>query len=257
MTAAPLAGQHALVTGANRGFGAAIVRALSAAGAAVTLLARDRTTAEAVAASLPGRAHIVRADVTDRAAVQRACTEAAATLGPVDILVNNAGWVESVPFLKATPETFHAMIDVHLMGAVHTAQAVLPAMVERGRGRIVNIASFAGLHGAPYVAHYVAAKHALVGLTRALALEFAAKGITVNAVCPGYAETDLVTGSIAKISAKTGRSADEARQLILADAGQSRMVRPEEVAVAVLAFCLPGADARSGETTVLMGDDAQ
>jgi NAD(P)-dependent dehydrogenase (short-subunit alcohol dehydrogenase family) len=147
------------------------------------------------------------------------------------------------------------MIAVHLMGAVHTSQAVLPAMVERGRGRIVNIASFAGLHGVPYVAHYAAAKHALVGLTRSLALEFAPKGITVNAVCPGYSETDLVSGSIAKISAKTGRSVDEARQLMLADAGQPRMVRPEEVAAAVLVFAAPDAGGRNGETTVLMGED--
>jgi NAD(P)-dependent dehydrogenase (short-subunit alcohol dehydrogenase family) len=254
---APLAGQHALVTGANRGFGAAIARALSAAGAAVTLMVRDRVAAAAVAATLPGRSTIVLADVTDREAVQRGCADAAAALGAVDILVNNAGWVESIPFLKATPQTFQEMIDVHLMGAVHTAQAVLPAMVERGRGRIVNIASFAGLHGVPYVAHYVAAKHALVGLTRSLALEFAAKGITVNAVCPGYSETDLVSGSIVKISAKTGRSVDEARQLLLADAGQPRMVHPTEVAEAVLAFARPDAAARNGETTVLMGEDPQ
>ena len=252
---APLAGQHALVTGANRGFGAAIARTLADAGAAVTLMVRNRAAAESVAATLAGRSHIVVADVTDRTAVQRGCAESAEALGPVDILVNNAGWVESVPFLKATPQTFTEMIGVHLMGAVHTSQAVLPAMVERGRGRVVNIASFAGLHGAPYVAHYVAAKHALVGLTRALALEFAAKGVTVNAVCPGYAETDLVTGSIAKISAKTGRSRDEARALILQDAGQPRMVTPEEVAAVVLEFALPSAAARTGETVVLMGEE--
>lgn len=251
-----MTGVHALVTGANRGFGAAIARSLSAAGAAVTLMVRDRATAEAVAASLKGPSHIVIADVTDRAAVQRGCADAAAVLGPVDILVNNAGWVESVPFLKATPETFTEMINVHLMGAVHTSQAVLPAMVARQRGRIVNIASFAGLHGAPYVAHYVAAKHALVGLTRALALEFAPKGITVNAVCPGYSETDLVSGSIAKISAKTGRTHDEARALILKDAGQPRMVTPEEVANAVLAFAGRDASSRNGETLVLMGEDS-
>lgn len=251
-----LAGRHALVTGANRGIGAAIVRTFADAGADVTLLVRDAATAERVAAALPTRSRVVAVpDIADRDAVRRACAEASAALGPVDLLVNNAGSVETVPFLKATPASFSAMFGVHVLGAVHTAQAVLPSMLERGGGRIVNVASIAGLQGAAYVAHYVAAKHALVGLTRALSAEFAAKGVTVNAVCPGYTDTELVSGSLGRIAAKTGRSEGEALQMILADAGQPRLVTTQEVADAVLAFCLPEASGRSGETTVLMGLD--
>ena len=251
-----LRGQHAFVTGANRGIGAAIVRTLAAQGATITMMVRDRAAAERVAAGLGAQIHIVTADVSDRDAVRAGCASAVAALGPVDILVNNAGTVETIPFLKAPPEVFTQMFAVHVMGAVHTAQALLPAMVERGRGRIVNVASIAGLHGAPYVAHYVAAKHALVGLTRALAAEFKGKGITVNAVCPGYVATDLVSGSLAKISAKTGLSEAEALAAILKDAGQPRIVEAQEVADAVLHFCHGAGASATGETFVLMGQDA-
>lgn len=250
-----LAGQHALVTGANRGIGAAIVRALAAEGASITLLVRDRVAAEKVAATVQTKTHIVTADVSDRAAVQSACASAVAALGEVDILVNNAGTVETIPFLKAAPEVFMHMYAVHVMGAVHTTQTLMPAMVQRGRGRVINVASIAGLHGAPYVAHYVAAKHALVGLTRALATEFSSKGITVNAVCPGYVDTDLVSGSLTRISAKTGLSEVEAMAAILKDAGQPRIVRPEEVADAVRHFCTGAGQKANGETFVLMGQD--
>jgi NAD(P)-dependent dehydrogenase (short-subunit alcohol dehydrogenase family) len=252
---APLSGAHALVTGANRGIGAETVRVLAAAGADITLMVRDREAGRAVADSLPTRTHVAVADVTDTEAVTRGCADAAAALGPVTILVNNAGSVETVPFLKSTAATFERMFAVHVLGAVATAQAVLPAMLQRGRGRIVNVASIAGLHGAPYVAHYVTAKHALVGLTRALAAEYASKGVTVNAVCPGYAETDLVSGSLARISAKTGRTTEDALAAILAEAGQPRLVTVREVAEAILGFCLPGAAHRTGETPLLMGLD--
>ena len=251
-----LAGKHALVTGANRGIGAAIIRTLAAQGANVTLMVRDHAAAERVTAQVKTQTHIVTADVSDRAAVRAGCESAAAVLGPVDILVNNAGTVETIPFLKAAPEVFTQMFAVHVMGAVHTAQALLPTMLERGHGTIVNVASIAGLHGAPYVAHYVAAKHALVGLTRALAAEYRGKGVTVNAVCPGYVATDLVSGSLAKISAKTGLSEAEALAAILKDAGQPRIVEAQEVADAVLHFCTGSGAAANGETRILMGLDA-
>lgn len=249
-----LAGQHALVTGANRGIGAAVVHSLAALGADVTLLVRDRAGAERVAGTVRTRTHIVQVgDISDRAAVTRGCADAAAALGPVSLLVNNAGSVETVPFLKTTPELFLEMFHVHVLGAVHTAHAVLPGMLARGSGRIVNVASIAGLAGAPFVAHYVTAKHALVGLTRALAAEFASKGVTANAVCPGYVDTDLVSGSLARIAAKTGRSEADALRMILADARQPRLVTVQEVADAVVMYLLPDASQRSGETKVVMG----
>ncbi len=169
--------------------------------------------------------------------------------------MNNAGHVQTIPFLKASPRDFTDMFSVHVLPIVHTVQAVLPSMLARKHGRIVNVASIAGLMGAPYVTHYVAAKHAAVGLTRALAAEFAGSGVTANAVCPAYVDTEMVHDSVARISAKTGRSAAETLAAILADAQQPRLVRPQEVADAVLAFCGHDAAARSGETTMLIGQD--
>lgn len=248
-----LAGRHALVTGANRGIGLAIVRALSEQGAKVSLLVRNGARAEDAVRSLSGTHAIVVADVTDRAASQAACAAAAAQLGPVDILVNNAGSAESAPFLKSGPELFERMLAVHLLAAVHTTQAVLPGMLERGRGQVINIASVAGLEGAPYVTAYVAAKHALVGLTRALALEVAAKGIGVNAICPGYTDTDLVQRSVAKIVAKTGRDAGDVMRSTLAESGQVRIVTPDEVARAVIALCTAPPGSATGRTIRLDG----
>src|SRR5499425_1917119 len=179
-----LAGKHAFVTGGGRGIGRAVAAAVArgeAAGCGV-------------------------ADVTDVVEVKRQVTAAEAARGPIAILINNAGSAESGPFIKADPSVFRTMCNVHLIGAVYATQAVLPGMLERGFGRIVNVASTAGLKGYPYVSAYCAAKHALVGLTRALAAETAARGITVNAVCPGYTDTDLVRDSIERVAAKTGRA---------------------------------------------------
>ena len=248
-----LSGQHALVTGGNRGIGEAIVRALAACGASVTLLVRNRSSGEAVASSLPGQHGVVVADVTDRMAVNRACADAAQQRGPVDLLVNNAGYAESVPFLKTTPDFFERMFGIHLLGAVHTTQAVLPGMIERKRGHVVNVASTAGLHGQAYVTAYVAAKHALVGLTKALALEVAKHGIAVDAVCPGYTDTDIVRGAVARIVSTTGRSSAEALTSLLSAAHQPRLVTVDEVADAVVSLCTSPAAPPTGRVVVIDG----
>ena len=252
-----LAGKHALVTGANRGIGAAIARSLSAAGARVSLLVRDAARGEAVGASLPGPYTVVVADVTDREALIGACAAAAAALGPIDILVNNAGTAESAPLLRSDTALFERMIAMHLMAPVHASQAVLPSMLERGAGHIVNVASVAGLMGAPYVTAYTSAKHAMIGLTRSLALEVGPRGVAVNAVCPAYTDTDLVTGAVERIVQRTGRSASDALHSILSDAGQSRIVTSEEVADAVLALCTAPSGAAVGQTVVIDGRAAE
>ncbi len=251
-----LAGQHALVTGANRGIGAAIARRLADEGADLTLMVRDPAKAAAVTSDLSGlgiRVAVVAADITDGTAVRRGCETAAAGLGPVTILVNNAGTAASQPFLRTDIGLFERLIAMHLLGPVHAAQAVLPAMLACGAGRIVNVASIAGLQGAPYITAYAAAKHAMVGFTRALAAEVQPKGVLVNAVCPGYTDTELVHGAVQAIVAKTGRSAEDALRTILTSAGQRRLVTMDEVARAVLAYCAPDATA-SGEARPIMGD---
>ena len=252
-----LTGKHALVTGANRGIGAAIARALSTAGARVSLLVRDAARGEAVGASLPGPYTVVVADVTDREALIGACAAAAEALGPIDILVNNAGTAESAPLLRSDTALFERMIAMHLMAPVYASQAVLPSMLERGAGHIVNVASVAGLMGAPYVTAYTSAKHAMIGLTRSLALEVGPRGVSVNAVCPAYTDTDLVTGAVERIVQRTGRSASDALHSILSDAGQTRIVTSEEVADAVLALCTAPAGAAVGQAIVIDGRAAE
>lgn len=248
-----LSGQHALVTGANRGIGEAVVRSLSQEGASITLLVRDGGAGEAVARTLPGANTVVVADVTNHEAVRSACAEAEDRRGPVDVLVNNAGGAESVPFLKTSPEFFARMFAVHVLGAVHTIQAVLPGMIERRRGNVVNVASVAGLRGAPYVTAYTAAKHAVLGLTRALALEVEKHGVMVNAVCPAYTDTDIVRDAVSHIVAKTGRSNAEALASLLASTGQPRLVSVNEVARAVLELSVAPAGSAVGKAVVVDG----
>ena len=246
-----LAGKHAVVTGASRGIGLAIARALQAQGARVTLIARDAAALEAAAARLGGATGWQAIDVADAAGVAAAFAGA----GRVDILVNNAGQAASAPFMKTDEALWQRMLEVNMSGAYHCIQAALPGMLDAGWGRIVNVASTAGLTGYRYVAAYCAAKHGLVGLTRALALELAAKGVTVNAVCPGYTETDIVQEAVANIVRKTGRTEEQARAELAAGNPQGRLVRPEEVAHAVAMLCLPAAAAMNGQAIAVAGGE--
>ena len=248
-------GRHALVTGANRGIGAAIALSLSQLGASVTLLVRDRTSGERAQLKLPGKSFVVSADITDEDAVVKACADAQGAMGAVDILVNNAGSVESAPFTRTDRALFERMMAVHLYGPLAMTHALLPSMLNRSYGRIVNIASIAGVAGAPYVTAYCAAKHALVGLTRSLAKETISHGVTVNAVCPGYTETDMVADGIAKITTRTGRSGDEARAALLTNSPLKRLITVEEVASSVAWLCGAGAASVTGQTIIIDGGE--
>jgi NAD(P)-dependent dehydrogenase (short-subunit alcohol dehydrogenase family)/enamine deaminase RidA (YjgF/YER057c/UK114 family) len=237
-------GRVAVVTGAGRGIGAATSRALADAGLDVVLAARTREQVERKAAELAGtgmRAKAVVCDVTSEASVE-ALSREAAELGPVGVLVNNAGAAGSMPLVRTSLEDWNRLLAVNATGAFLCTRAFLPGMLERKWGRVVNVASTAGLEGGKYLAAYSAAKHALVGLTRSVAAEVAGTGVTANAVCPGFVDTDMTVESVNRIVAKTGRTREEALAAALASAGQSRLITADEVAAAVVAVAL-GAEA--------------
>jgi NAD(P)-dependent dehydrogenase (short-subunit alcohol dehydrogenase family) len=248
--AGDLKGRHAVVTGGSRGIGRAIAAAFVGRGARVTILGRDREALDGVVGA--GEAHAAMvADVTDPDAVR----EAVARGGPVDFLIANAGSALTAPFARSDAAMFRRMIEVNLMGVVNAVQAVLGPMTERGFGRVVAVASTAGLKGYPYVSAYCAAKHAVIGLVRALALETAATGVTVNAVCPGFTDTDLVSGSLDQIVAKTGRTREQALAELVKHNPQKRLIRPEEVADAVLWLCGEGAQSVTGQAIAVAGGE--
>ena len=251
----PLDGRHALVTGGGSGIGRAVAQRLSAAGAVVSLLGRRPGPLEEALAGLDRPGAWAQADVTDATGTAAALAAIAEAQGPLDVLVCNAGAAESAPFGETDSALWEAMLAVNLTGVFNTLRPVLPAMQGRGWGRVVAVASTAGLKGYPYVAAYCAAKHGVLGLVRALALETARDGVTVNALCPGFTETDLLERSLARIEAATGRGREDAAARLKAANPQGRFVAPEEVAEAVLWLALPASGAVTGQAISVSGGE--
>ena len=255
-SAGGLAGRHALITGAGRGIGAAIAAALVGAGLNVSLLGRTREElARTARATQPERTCSIPADVTDEASLSRAFAAARERFGPVHVLINNAGQAASAPFARTDRALWDRLIAVNLTGTYLCCREAVPDMLAQSFGRIVNIASVAGLRGAAYVSAYVASKHGVIGLTRALALELASRDITVNAVCPGYTQTRIVEDAIANIVSKTGRTEEEALASLTASNPQRRLIQPAEVAHAVLWLITPGSESITGQSIVIAGGE--
>ncbi len=255
----PFSRHHALITGGGRGIGAAVAEALARQGANLSLLGRSADVLQSTAARLREKYGVqvatASADVASEEAVRRAIGTVRDVLGNPTILVNNAGIAISSPFLKADSAFWRKLLDVDLMGPVYCTQAVLPAMLEAKWGRIVNIGSTAGVSGFAYITTYCAAKHALHGLTRALAMEVVRQGITVNAVCPGYVDTEMTAGSVANIVKKTQLSREDAIANLVSHNPQGRLIQPEEVADAVVWLCGDGAGAVTGQCILVAGGE--
>lgn len=251
----PLTGRHAVVTGAGSGIGRATAERLAEAGCRITLIGRHAGRLTETADRIGDAAFAAPADVTDADALAAAFEAGRDRFGPVDILVNNAGAASSAPFLKTGADDLRAMLALNLEAPAEAARLVLPGMLTRRWGRVVNVASTAGLKGYAYVSAYVAAKHGLVGLTRALALEVAARGVTVNAVCPGFTDTDLVARSVEAIVGKTGRSEADARAALAASNPQGRLITPDEVAALIVWLCEDAASGVNGAALPVAGGE--
>ncbi len=247
-----LDGRHVLITGGGTGIGAAIARALAAEGAALSLVGRRREPLEAMVKELPKAVAIV-ADITREDNCAAMAKAARTAYGPTDIVIANAGMASSAPAAKIDLAHWQQAIGVNLTGAFLTVSAALADVTRAPGGRIVFIASTAGLKGYPYVAAYVAAKHGVVGLMRALSVELAAKGVTVNAVCPGFTDTPLLEAAAYTIAGKTGRSAEAARAELAKDNAHGRLITPQEVAQTVLWLCSPGASSINGQAIAVTG----
>lgn len=245
---------HAVVTGGGSGIGAAVAHALAAEGARLTLVGRRRQALEATAAALPG-ACIAPADVADRTAVDDAFAAARAAHGPIAILVNNAGIAPSAPFARVTAEAWRETMAVNLDALFHCCQSALPDLLAAETGRIVTVASTAGVKGYGYTAPYVASKHGAIGLMRALAAEYATTGLTANAVCPGFTDTDIVGRAVANIQSKTGRSEADALAELTRFNPQKRLIDPAEVAGTVLWLCLPASRSVTGQAVMVAGGE--
>jgi 3-hydroxybutyrate dehydrogenase len=254
---ARLAGRHAVVTGASRGIGAVIAAVLADEGVCVSLLGRDAGNLKRVSDNLGGedRAFPIVADLTDPPSVQSAFAAARGRFGPVHLLINNAGQAASAKFTDTDEALWGRLFAVNLTGTYLCTRQAVPDMLAEGFGRIVNIASTAGLRGAAYISAYASSKHAVIGLTRSLALEYASRNITVNAVCPGFVDTDIVKDAIANIKSKTGRSDSEALAALVATNPQRRLVEPREVADTVMWLCRPGSESVTGQSIVLAGGE--
>ena len=249
-------GSVAVITGGGQGIGAAVARSLAREGAAIVVAARSTDRIERVAKEIVkagGKAWAISCDVTDAASVHNLALAAGRRAGAVDILVNNAGAAHSAPLAKTTLDDWNRVLSVNATGTFLCTQAFLPAMLLRKQGSVVNIASVAGLDGARYISAYAAAKHAVIGLTRSVAAELEGTGVTCNAVCPAFVDTEMTKESVARVVAKTGKPPDEALRAMLASAGQERLVTVDEVAQAVLELCDPKGERPNGAAVTIAG----